>query len=129
MPATFIEKPVVLRFPDRLNPSRTVNGVPANIVVTLFSCQPFRITAREPESERPNGMSQVQLKVRLCFTLNADGPRSRSRSYQSSTYCTLLSKSCELMPLASSTDLESVYETCARSPREYRCAAASCSEW
>jgi hypothetical protein len=33
-------------------------------------------------------------------------------------YCTLLSKSCELMPLESSIDFASVYDTCARRPRE-----------
>src|SRR4029434_11155206 len=107
--------------------SLTVNGVPDSIVVMLLSCQPFNIAALTPVSE-PDGMSHVQFIGRLCFTLSADGPRSNFRSYQSSTYCTLLSKSCELIPLESSTERPSVYETCARSPREYRLFAASCSE-
>src|SRR6266487_2104605 len=63
---SFIEKPVVFKFPDRLNPSRTVNGCPLCSAVTLFNCQPFNRAAATPVSDPPAGMSQLQLNVRLC---------------------------------------------------------------
>src|SRR5712691_10791523 len=113
-----LEKLVVFRFPVRLKPRRTVNGCPVCSVVTLLSCQPFSTPAASPVNDAGAGTSQLQLNVRLCRAWNADGPRSYVGSYQSRPYCTLLSKSCELMPLESSVDFASVYDTCARSPCE-----------
>jgi hypothetical protein len=52
-----MEKLVVFRLPERLNPSRTVNGWPELIVVMLFSCQPFASTAATPLRDLPNGRS------------------------------------------------------------------------
>src|SRR5262249_6667048 len=125
---SFSEKLVVFRLPDRLNPTRTVNGCPDCSVVTLLTCHPFNTAPRIPVADAANGRSQLQLNVRLCFAKNAEGPRSRVGSYQSRPYCTPLSKSCELMPLASSVAFARVYETCARSPFEYRLTMLSCSE-
>src|SRR6266536_2042781 len=69
-----------------------------------------------PWLERAKGRSQVPLKVRLCLAWKAERPRSRSGSYQSIPYCTTLEKSCELMPLESSTERENVYDSCVRHP-------------
>ncbi len=88
---SFIEKPVVFRFPDRLKPRRTVNGWPLWSVVTLLSCQPFKTCPARPVHEDRAGTSQLQLNVRLWRAWNAEGPRSNVGSYQSSPYCTTLS--------------------------------------
>jgi len=74
----------------------------------LLSCHPLRRPAASPRLERAKGRSQVPLKVKLCVAWKADSPRSRRGSYQSMPYCTTLEKSCELMPLESSTERENV---------------------
>src|SRR5262245_16323579 len=88
-----IEKLVVFRFPDRLNPSCTVNGCPDRSVVMLFSDQPFSTAPVRPERSWKNGSSQVPLNVTLCRASNADSPRSYCGSYQSRPYWTTLLKS------------------------------------
>src|SRR6266536_1493039 len=101
-------KLVVLRLPERLNPSCTVKGVPVRTVVMLLSCHPFRKAAATPFLPRAKGRSSDQLPVRLCLAWKAERPRSRVGSYQSSPYCTTLLKSWELIPLESSTEREKV---------------------
>ena len=91
-----------------MKPSWTVKGWPVRTVVMLFTCHPFRSPAVKPRLERANGRSQVPLKVRLCVAWKADRPRSLSGSYQSMPYWTTLEKSCELIPLESSTERENV---------------------
>ena len=105
---SFAEKLVVLRLPEPLKPRRIVNGGPEAIAAMLFNCQPLSTTAFAPFAPFAMGKSQVQLKARLCLTAKADNPRSVVRWYQFDTYCTLLLKSWELMPLASSTECAKV---------------------
>src|SRR5262245_8420807 len=64
---SFIEKPVVFRFPERLKPRRTVNGWPVWNVVTLFSCHPLSNLAATPVSDAAAGTSQLALSVTLCL--------------------------------------------------------------
>ncbi len=86
----------------------------------LLTDQPPSRAPSAPVLARKKGSSHVPFKVRLCLAWNADRPRSKVGSYQSRPYCTTLLKSCELIPLASSIDSDSVYEACARQPLEKR---------